>query len=89
MNPCILDFAEWDDGEDPDYTPDDIVAWTYSAGRHCVTCANRRFGGAALADGRAVDDEGNHVHPVFAVDEWPEERGSCGTCHSVFVGRTI
>jgi len=85
----VLDLAEWDDGKDPDYEAEDIVAWTYMAAVHCVTCANRTFGGRALDTETARDLDGSRVYPVFITDEWPEERGSCATCRTVFVGRRV
>jgi len=61
----------------------EIVAWTYDAAMHCLTCAENHFGVAALADDQnpPKDSEGNEAHPVFASDDesgWYGE--TCADC---------
>lgn len=50
-----------------------LIGYTYDADYHCVACTTRQFG--AKLDhpqlvGKALDSEGNEVHPLFDTDEW-------------------
>lgn len=42
-----------------------IVGYAYEAALHCVGCAEKRFGQAALRDPDTKDNGGNPVHPLF------------------------
>ena len=67
----------------------DIVAYTYEADVHCLDCARARFVGVTMAAGEeldehgialsATDNEGNPVHPVFAVNLGEFNEPCCGT----------
>lgn len=66
-----------------------IIAYSYEADHHCIECTYKRFGGtpySALEVERAVDNEGNPVHPLFDTNEWHEpsisgvQTLSCGDC---------
>lgn len=56
----------------------EVVGYAYEAAIHCVECAEKRFGAAALADGTAVDSEGNAVTAVFLDGIGDDE--SCDDC---------
>jgi len=66
----------------------DVLAYAYDAAEHCPSCARARFGtnerGFVPED--ATDSEGNHVHPLFAYDEWYDtyylefQTLTCDTC---------
>ena len=68
-----------------------VIAYTYEADYHCVSCAFDRFGDMLDRDD-AVDSEGNPPHPVFSTDEWyandifegnTTATLACGTCGEV------
>ena len=51
----------------------DVVGYTYEGEVHCVSCTEERFGEAKDLEVRdlsgLVDNEGNNLHPIFAMDE--------------------
>ena len=57
--------------------PTKIVAYTYEADLHCVSCAMERFGPGSTD---STDNEGNPVHAVFDTDEIEDPDAGCGTC---------
>lgn len=58
----------------------DILAFTYEADYHCISCAIKKFGEKVLKTSIGLEDsEGNEPHPVFSTDEY-ESDSVCGTC---------
>ena len=74
------------------------VGWTYEADHHCLDCGAERFAAQALADGEAVDGEGNEVTPLLVehvsnmryetinIEREPWLGLPCGTCHEIIDG---
>jgi hypothetical protein len=56
-----------------------VVAYTYEADIHCLTCAGKRFEENEHCELVGTDNEGNPIHPVFNTDEFPNPE-YCGTC---------
>ena len=52
-----------------------IIGYTYEASVNCVDCTNEMFPNPD----KAVDREGNEVHPVYDIDDNVDEE-YCDTC---------
>jgi len=63
----------------------DVVAWTADADHWCEACLVATYGEAATIEDpldRALDREGNPIHPVFASDLGDSDI-VCGKCFGV------
>lgn len=55
----------------------DIVGWTADADTYCTDCAERRYG--PDREGR-LDNEGNEIQPIFAIDSDGWRGATCRDC---------
>jgi hypothetical protein len=72
-----------------------VIGYTYEADYHCIECATKAFGYKLTHPervGKAIDSEGNEVHPVFDTDEWyanaiyegeTHDTLNCGDCFAL------